>query len=143
MSNTWISGALDSSGRVAVSVSGSNRSDTRHEPRPPVRATTPQADGRATTRLTLVSHVGPLFANSASSNSVERCRPSSVRITDFALPTGFAISPFRCSRSSASQSKPFHARRSSCRVSPQQRQHRVVDLVVVQLHELPPGVPGG
>lgn len=55
--------------------------------------------------------------NSARNSASARWRPSSVRTTDFALPAGFAITPLRCSRSSASQSNPFQARRPSCSVS--------------------------
>src|SRR5215213_257513 len=56
-------------------------------------------------------------AKSLRKSSLARCRPSSVRTTDFALLAGFSIRPLLCRRSRASQSKPFQARFPSCSVS--------------------------
>lgn len=44
-------------------------------------------------------------------------KPSAGSLTDFALPTGFEMRPWACSRSIAAQSKPFQAMPLDCRLS--------------------------
>src|SRR6185312_11586361 len=89
--------------RVVIPTTGSTNScpgtSSPCWPRPPDRAAYP-AD----------------FANNSLNSRSLSARPSSVSTTDFALPTGSQIIPFRYRRSRASQSWPFHALNRSCSV---------------------------
>jgi hypothetical protein len=76
---------------------------------------------------------GAAANTSAKRRSASRC-PSSVRMTDFAFPTGSEMKPLLCSRSIASQSNPFPYATTVMQTEQEQRENCRVHALGIDLH---------